>query len=120
MKRDLDLIRKMVFALEDAPTGFAPGSLDFDGYTPDQVAYHAHLMIEAGLAKGARTTHMRSSGPEASLTSLTWEGHEFADAARDESRWTKAKAVVTEKAGTVTLAVLSQVLLQLMKNAVGL
>jgi len=42
MKRDLDLIRKMVLAMEEAPTGYAPEPL-FDGYTPAQVGYHAYL-----------------------------------------------------------------------------
>jgi hypothetical protein len=86
MKRDMELIRKLVLAVEDAPTGYAPAELGIQGYTPEQIAYHAHLMVQASLAIGMETTHMGSSSPSAQLTSLTWEGHEFADAARDETR----------------------------------
>jgi hypothetical protein len=82
VKRDMELIRKLVLALEGAPTGYAPDDLEIEGYTDEQVGYHAHLMIDAGLATGSDTTHMGSSSPEAMLTSLTWAGHEFADAAR--------------------------------------
>jgi len=120
LKRDMELIRKMVLAIEDAPTGYAPDDLGLKGYSPEQVAYHAHLMIEAGLARGADTTHLGSSGPQAQLTSLTWEGHEFADAARDETRWKKAMKLVQEKGGSVTLSVLTEVLKTLMRTAFGL
>jgi hypothetical protein len=116
----MDLIRKMALAMEEAPTGFAPDNLSFDEYSPEQVAYHAHLMMQAGLATGCETTHMGSSGPEAILTGLTWSGHEFADAARDEARWKKAMGIVQDKGGSVTLSVLTQLLTSLMKGALGL
>jgi len=116
----MELIRKLVMALEDAPTGYAPDDLNIEGYAPDQVGYHAHLMIDAGLATGNDVTHMGSTSPEAMLTSLTWAGHEFAEAARDETRWKKAMGIVEEKGGSVTLSVLTQLLTALMRNALGL
>ncbi len=96
MKRDMELIRKLVLVMEDSPNGWVP-DFDFEEYTPSQIGYHAHLMIEAGLAHGEDITNFESSGPEALLTSLTWQGHEFADAARDETRWKKAMALVKRK-----------------------
>jgi uncharacterized protein DUF2513 len=42
---------------------------------------------------------MNSRGPELLLTNLTWAGHEFADAARDEKRWKKAMQSFERKAG---------------------
>jgi hypothetical protein len=119
MRRDLDLIRKMVLAIEDAPSGFAP-ELRFDGYTEEQVAYHSYLLIDAGYAEGADVTHMGSTGPEARILKLKWAGHEFAAAARDDSRWKKALGLVEDKAGSVTLEVLKQLLAALMKSALGL
>lgn len=120
MKRDMELIRKMVLGIEEAPGGFAPGRFNIDGYSEGQIGYHAHLMIQAGLAEGSDITHTGSSGPEAILTSLTWAGHEFADAARDEGRWKRAMVIVKEKAGSVTIGVLTQLLTGLMKSALGL
>ena len=120
MIRELDLIRKMVLAIENSPTGYAPRKLSIDGYTPDQVGYHAYLMIDAGLAEGNRVDHGGSTGPEAMLRTLTWAGHEFADAARDETRWKKAMGMVQEKGGSVTLTVLTELLKSLMEGALGL
>ena len=119
MRRDLDLIRKMLLAVEEAPTGFAP-DLKFEGHTDAQVGYHAFLLIDAGLAQGADATTHGSEGPEAIILNLTWEGHEFAEAARDESRWRKAKSIVAEKGGGITLDVMKALLVSLTKAALGL
>ena len=54
------------------------------------------------------------------LVNLTWEGHEFAEAARDETRWEKAMGIVTEKGGAITIDVLKNLLSSLMKAALGL
>jgi len=120
VKRDMELIRKLVLALEDTPTGYAPDYIEIDGYTPEQISYHAYLMDDAGLAEGMRLDNMNSSGPETVLRNLTWAGHEFADAARDETRWKKAMGIVEEKGGSVTISVLTQLLTALMKGALGL
>ena len=77
-------------------------------------------MIKAGLAEGNETTKANSLNPQADLNNLTWSGHEFADAARDETRWIKAMGIIKEKSGTVTIAVLTQLLSALMKSALGL
>jgi hypothetical protein len=63
---------------------------------------------------------MDSDTPEAKLMNLTWAGHEFADATRDETRWKKAMGMVQEKSGSVTLSVLTELLKHLMKSALGL
>jgi hypothetical protein len=119
MKRDLDLIRKMILAIEDHPAGWAP-ELTFDGYTKAQIGYHAYLLIDAGLAKGHDASTIGSEAPEGLITNLTWKGHEFAQAARDQTRWRKAMALVAEKGGSITLDVLTQLLGSLMKGNFGL
>ena len=50
MRRDFDLIRKMVLTIEDSSTGWAPPKMEFEGYTETEIGYHAFLMIDAGLA----------------------------------------------------------------------
>lgn len=115
IKRDLDLIRKILFILEEAP-GWAP-PLEIDGYSDEELDYHAYLVMDAGLAKGAEFTGLGDSGPTARLTHLTWQGHEFLEAARDETRWKKAKDLVKEKTGGITLDLLKTLLTSLMKRA---
>ncbi len=119
MRRDLDLIRKMLLAIEDSPSGWAP-DIKIDGYSDVQIGYHAHLMIGAGLARGSDASTMGSQAPKGMITSLTWEGHEFAEAARDERRWKKAMGIVAEKSGNITLDVMKQLLVSLMKGTLEL
>jgi hypothetical protein len=120
MKRDNELIRRLVLALEDDPHGFASAPPHVEGYTDEQIGYHSYLLVDSGLAKGQDVTTMGSSSPAATLTGLTWNGHEFAQAARDPTRWNEAMRLVHEKGGAVTLAVLTQLLIALMKGAFGL
>jgi Hypothetical protein (DUF2513) len=120
MKRDMELIRKMVLAVEEAPTGYAPDDLGLVGYTDEEVAYHAYLMVQAGLATGIETTHMGSTSPSTQLTRLTWEGHEFASMARDDTAWNEVKRIVQEKGGAVSVDVIKALLTQAIKAGLGL
>lgn len=119
MKRDLDLIRKILLAIEDHPQGYAP-DLKFDGYTDEQIGYQSYLLIDAGLAQGQDMAGFGSTGPNSKIFKLTWAGHEFADAARNDKLWTKAMGIVKEKGGSVTMDVLKDLLTSLMKAAIGL
>jgi Hypothetical protein (DUF2513) len=110
MQRDMELIRKLVLATESSTNTGISNNLGLSGYTQEQIGYHSYLMIQAGLAEGIETTKVSSLNPQADLHNLTWSGHEFADAARDETRWIKAMGIIKEKSGTVTIGVLTQLL----------
>jgi hypothetical protein len=120
MKRDMELIRKMVLTVEDAPDGYAPDLIPMEGYSDEQVAYHAWLIIQAGLATGPITTCSGNSGPTAQILNLTWDGHEFAAMARDDTAWNKTMGIVREKGGAVTLDVMKALLTQVVKAGLGL
>jgi hypothetical protein len=113
VKRDMDLIRQIALTLEDAPTGYVLDGISVEGYTDEEVGYHQYLMLEAGLGRGADTTVLGSTSPTALLTGLTWEGHEFAEAARADTLWAKAKRFIIDKGGPMTLAILQAVLKKL-------
>lgn len=120
MKRDMDLVRKLVFAIEDHPHGFAPSDIEIDGYTEEQIGYHLFIMMEAGLINGADVSHTGCRSPQALASSLTWAGHEFADAARSESFWNKAKKTIQEKVGSITIGLLTEYLQQMARDALGM
>lgn len=119
MKRDMELIRKILLKVEESPTAYAP-AIKFDDYTVTQVRYHSKLLIDAGLVEGHVTPQSNEDAPFTNITMLTWAGHEFLDAARDDTRWKKAMTIVGEKGGAVTIGVLQAVLVGLMKGALGL
>jgi hypothetical protein len=120
MKRDMDLIRKIVLAIEDGEHAQADHPLKIDGASESAIGYHAYLLVDAGLAEGIDATTRGSDGPEYILTHLTWAGHEFADACRNETVWNQAKAKVKQSVGSVTFDVFKELLVSFLKGAVGL
>jgi hypothetical protein len=130
MKRDMDLVRKILRIFEERDKVSLAKKLDIDGYAPDCVEYHLHLMVQADLLEdptaelqrsftvGGRMTAVHSGG-----LSLTWAGHDFLDASRNESTWEKAKRAAGT-AGGMSFDVLKAVLIGLAtaaaKKAAGL
>ena len=117
MKRDLELARRI---LEDVEThaSFDEGwyELKIKDHPTDVLSYHVMLLHQAGLLQATDlSTH---DGRRWFPMWLTWEGHEFLDAARDSSRWSKAVALVKTKTGGLTFDVLKAVLIDLAKRAV--
>ena len=106
MKRDLDLVRKILLALEDHEHGFAPNEFRVEGHTDEEVGFHASLMKQAGLIDAVDMTHGKSPSKTARPRSITWNGYEFLNAARNETIWEKAKS----KAQSAGLASMFEVL----------
>jgi hypothetical protein len=118
MKRDMDLVRKILFEMENAPHGYYEGRMAFEGYTSDQIGYHVMLMMQAGLIEGCDVTTHDSFGPEAIPTNMTWAGYDFLDASCDDNRWNKAKDIVKEMGSSVTFDVLKSLLVQIMMSQI--
>ena len=118
MKRDMDLVRKLLLAAESEEHGYV-SKVEIPGYTEEQINYHAFLLGEAGLAKVANVTHNKSEGPEALLVNLTWAGHEFIDSARENTIWNQARDKIN-KIGGATLPIWTALLSELIKKQIGL
>lgn len=119
MKRDMDLIRELVIRIENAPEAVAPNDIFVDGYTEEQVEYHKCLLVEAGLAVG-EISYQTDDVIRAVLLRLTWAGHEFAAEAGNDKFWVRAKTMVKDKVGTVSMGLVTQALTSILKSAVGL
>lgn len=122
MKRDIDLIRKLLLHLEDKPNDKFVKDLELDGYSKDEVQYHFILMDQAGLIRCER--EVSSSTPDRVIRvypfSLTWQGHEFIEAARNDSFWKRAKETVASKSGALSIDVVKALLIAMAKDSVGL
>jgi len=118
MKRDLDLCRRILLAIEEHPGAMLDYEPKFSGVSDETVTYQVGLLVQAGLvqAADARTT----DGPTWIALTMTWDGHEFLDVARDETLWQRAKADLGDKVKSVSLEVLKAVLVDLAKSVLGL
>ena len=117
MKRDMDLVRKILIATEENEDPFGFDNLDdigIKGYSDSQISYHVQIMAQANLIEADQATgfgdlNMWPIG-------LTWEGHEFLDNARDEKRWGKAKGIMVQ-VGSFSFDILKAVLIEMAKKA---
>ena len=115
MKRDMDLVRKILFTIEEHDGPLQMGDYGDLQCSNDKLYYHLCLLYDGGFIKGEDISS--TSGEDFYVTSMRWNGHEFLDAARDPSRWQQAK-VVAGKAGSVTIEVLKSILTHLATEAV--
>jgi hypothetical protein len=122
MKRDMDLVRSIILACSEHEHGFAP-DFQIDGYSTEQVEYHKYLMVEAGLLQGKTYSVAGSETPVATVSAMTWEGHDFLEASRDDKIWAKAKQATSAAGGMafdVLKTILSGLATQAAKNFAGL
>ena len=109
MKRDMDLCRKILFAIEEQYVDVVIYNLSIAGYNMEQIAYHCKILHEVGFISdyGAQygDGHIYSFG----VGSLTWEGHEFLDKIREDTVWNKTKGIIKEKVLPMSLSVIKEV-----------
>lgn len=107
MKRDLDLVRSILLWMEAQPEGRNINwKLSIGKYTDEEVAYHCHLMAQAGLILAHNSTFVESHSPQATPGSITWAGYEFLDLAKHDKLWAKAKRKILAPAGGIAFSLL--------------
>lgn len=105
MKRDMDLIRRIVLATADLPAYTVLKELE--GVLEYDFALHAQWLNEAGMiVADAKVGASESQASRAFIFRLTWSGCEFADAIRNDTMWAKAKDKVIKPGMSFTFEVL--------------
>ncbi len=103
MKRDPDLIRDLLDYIEknhDGVNSITSNEIKFKDYDEIQIAYHLSLLRDAGLILGKGTSAFK--GPPLWIISrLTNDGHDFIEAARNDTAWKKTKDKMAEAGGFV-------------------
>lgn len=114
MKRDMELIRGLLLQVEGEEEP------DLSKWTEEQQVYHMALLIEADLVHGATAEGSMGETVAAHAIRLTWDGHEFLEAARDDTVWKKAREQIAKAGGHVTLPILTALLTQFLKQQIGM
>ncbi|MEN8702458.1 DUF2513 domain-containing protein [Bacillus infantis] len=107
MKRDMDLIRRIMLEVESMEDTTRLYNVSFDDVPKELVNYHVKLLIDAGLVEGQCLY-----GTQYSVKSLTWNGHEFLDNAKNPSVWSKTKSFVAEKGGSASMSIMMELVKQ--------
>jgi hypothetical protein len=88
MKRDMDLVREILLAAEKAPAGGNSDELVIEGHNDDEITEHVRLLVDGGYIEA---TFFLGGGQSFLLQDMTWKGHDFLDAVRDQGVWPRRK-----------------------------
>jgi len=112
----MNLIREILLKLEAHEHGHAPGKLEIPGYSDEQIGFHIFLMGQARLLVTHDVTNAADRSPAAMALSMTWDGYEFLDAARNDSVWKKARHEVTRAGVSAGFELVKQLLIGVAKD----
>ena len=118
MERDMDLYRKILREVETWPTTRVPREVEIEGFTQDQIGYHAWMLAEEGLIDGFDAAGQGNPVHVCLPRCLTPKGHDFLEAAQDDTRWNRAKDAIMERGLPLTVKVLGMVLQEYVKAEV--
>jgi DNA-binding transcriptional ArsR family regulator len=110
MKRDMELVRQVLLQTEKSVSVRGEIDLNIEGYSPEEIYYHVKILSDAGLLEANDLTTY--DGFEWRPKNLTWKGHEFLDAARNETVWKKTTEIVKDKGGSIPFEVLKDLLIK--------
>jgi DNA-binding transcriptional ArsR family regulator len=114
MKRDMDLIREILLQMESSNNTDDWAKINIADVSKETISYHIKLLYQAGLIEALDASD--SANFEWIAKSITWEGHEFLEAARTNSNWQKAKKIITSKGVSLSFEALKIALSFLMKE----
>ena len=106
MKRDMELVRKILIAIEESNCTMGFITLNFDNYSDEQISYHVKLLRENGLIEAVDASS--TDGIAWMPTGLTWEGHDYIEAIKDDTRWQKVKKWISDNGKLITIETIKQ------------
>ena len=110
MKRDWDVIRKILTRLEEH--NLDQGSLRLSDFPKNEfasIAYNMELLVEAKIVSGQMAGEITLAPQDFFAERLTWEGHEFLDSIRDDSIWKKIKKEFSQNSISMTFDLVKKV-----------
>jgi hypothetical protein len=122
MKRDLDLVRKLLVFFDEKPDDSPVPVPSINGYSELMIKNHLVLMHEAGFLRCERVRS--STDPERVIYvvpfGLTWEGHEFLQSVKDDGVWRKLNESVVKPSASWTFGIIMEWLRQELRQRIGL
>jgi hypothetical protein len=111
MTRDMDVIRAILLAGEAPPDAKSVhGLTHIDGVDAAVAAYHVALLKDAGYVEATVDKKVNGLPWRFMGLRLTWSGHEFLDAMRDDTVWKKVKDHMIKPGVSWTVSLLFEAL----------
>ena len=97
MKRDWDLLRKLLLEIESKQCVGDVTISEMAGYNYSVVTYHIDLLSQAGLINASKISTAMSGDYNDlifSIHGITFDGHELLESIRDDDIWDRVKQEV--------------------------
>lgn len=121
MKRDMDLVRKILRKIRDHEDPYGlDGIPEIEGYSGKEISYHIEILSNSGLLTASPLGEMSVEYENYFSINLTWQGQDFIDAAEDETIWKKAKDTVIKPGASFTFDILKEWLKSEVKEKLGM
>lgn len=109
MKRDMELVRKILFAIEKQYVDTAINNLKIEGYSTEEIAYHCKILYEAELISEYEARYADGRIFRYFVGPLTWEGHDYLDKIRSDTVWNKTKETIKNKGLPMIIDVIKEI-----------
>ncbi|MDD2627948.1 MAG: DUF2513 domain-containing protein [Clostridia bacterium] len=119
MKRNMDLIRELLFYIEENYDGNLLIIDSLENYSNSELLYHFELMIQANLVTGKTTKYISGEGI-IECKGLSWAGQDFLANIKNENVWTDVKKTAKEKGLDLTISIISSIASESIKKILGL
>jgi len=120
MERNWETIREILIAVGSLEPEKTLTLSDFPLDMAHEISYHIVLLEEAGLIHAMISKTLARGPTNFHIHRLTWPGHEFLDAIRDESVWNTTKSTISSKGSSMTFELVKSVAVEVAKKALGL
>jgi hypothetical protein len=113
MKRNMDLVRLVLLAVEEAPEAELDLAPEIEGYEETDIVNHILLLTRAGYLS---SVHIGDKDDVAvAFIKLEWAGHDLLDSIRNPETWKKTKEHAS-KVGGWTAKILADIAKGLIKQ----
>ncbi len=122
MKRDLDLIRYLMLRIEECDhyNVYLSDLLEGSSYAPQLADYNIQLLAEAQYLQLFGFKNTPDNYKNWCIVRLTFTGHDYLDAIRDDNIWNETKSKLLDVGGTVSLEIVKLVAITAIKATLGL
>lgn len=117
MKRDWELIRKLLLEIEERTPGQSLSTSDFQGDT-NAISYHLTLLVESDLVVGHSIGTMDNQF-DCKIQRLSWNGHDFLDAVSNDGIWAKITNSIKDVGGKVTIETIKGIAITYMNTLIS-
>jgi len=120
MKRNMELIIAILFSIEKGIEGDASSIvLPTQEFPEIEITHHVRLLHEGKLIHALKG-YSASAGSAWVPHSLTWQGHEFLDAVRQDTIWNRVRKLAKQSGGRLPIDALFGLAMKELNTKLGL